>query len=382
MRKRAKHYRKHYHSSINKNIKKIEDGLLFPTSKTYSSSSKSAKERISSSRKRRSSTSISYHQPSNFQNETQTSKVRNQNSTTRNEVHSNQKHSIDKTRFLLVSKRLSQQLIVSNTPSTEENFYSSSSHNNVQLSSLNKNFALYRLPRNSGLSCLVQDSNGQYRRKTVFFVSRKNILPNQTCKNDLSSCKTNGLSLNQHQYMFSSRNSLRSRRSSVDSSKQSFRYLSSLERYVLLTCPHCVDGAPAVDSTKKTELHLRETIDEQIDPTIGRLHPSRTLRFNLEAENNRSQSCFSRFFFSIRKMIFPNFTRGLRQRSNSSNFLTRLLSAFKGSSNDRQSSDSISSTSTSNRSNLFCWTCFEMDGEDETLSSVDSGSVIFVSLRD
>ena len=53
----------------------------------------------------------------------------------------------------------------------------------------------------------------------------------------------------------------------------------------------------------------------------------------------------------------------------------RFLSNFKNSMSFTQESNSLSSGSNINLlDNLFCWTCLEMTGDDDSLSSVDSGS--------
>lgn len=61
-------------------------------------------------------------------------------------------------------------------------------------------------------------------------------------------------------------------------------------------------------------------------------------------------------------------------------FFTRLLSAFKVSSRNRRFS--LLSTNSSNLiDNLFCWTCFEMTGDDDSLSSVDSGELFLYQFK-
>ena len=112
----------------------------------------------------------------------------------------------------------------------------------------------------------------------------------------------------------------------------------------------------------KTTRFLSEcSIDEQIDPFVT-MNPSKEV-----IVSSSNTSLLFRLMSFIRKTLKPKEAEPNFPRSKPT-----LFQRFQSVLHALRNSSSISTIATA-RSGLSCWTCLEMDADDEILSSVDSG---------
>jgi len=379
MRNRVICCEKLHHSSINKNLKRIENRLLLPKPNFRPSCSERTNEKTVRSQKKISETN-SCNRSTSLLNKIRNEDKRKNSNSTRNWEQSgeNCNFSISKTKQTTRQFAGSKPRLIINNMNTCSICLNKLNGSVSELSSRNKKIALYRLSRDSGVSCMIQDANGHYHQRTVFFIHEKG-LNNQAQKDNLSSASTtekcsnykedtlsSGVSPQHHQIHHASRHSKLDR--------VNYQLPCNYSSSPIFACSHCTEKIRANLCTNAKELNCFHTIDPQIDPTISRSHPLLGNGSGTPSRNSRIRSCFFRFFFSVRNFFFPNSVDNPEQQPIRLNFINKFLASFKSSStSDRRSLDCASSTTTLTGNNLFCWTCIEMNGDDESLSSVDSG---------
>ena len=247
--------------------------------------------------------------------------------------------------------------------------------------SFGNQIAFYRISRDAGKPCMVQESDGQYRQKTVYLVPTKMASNHQKPNPGLHLSRNANFLLKKYETT-----------SSLTRNQQRFTTLGQLNHKNAVTsnilakrfgpnyvpsypCPRCMyvshQNAPNISVTLPM-LHCA-SIDQQIDPEITSFDSSQVQR-STRTENIRRKP-LSKFFSTARKFFFSNSSHHWNLQPSDRNFSKRLRTAFQKTIDGRQSSSSFSSLTTVKQSKMFCWTCFEMDGEDETLSSVDSGKL-------
>ena len=252
----------------------------------------------------------------------------------------------------------------------------------VRTSMLDKVY-LRQIPSKSGISCLIQDTDGSYRRKRAFLVPRRrtlldcNVGKTTTIHSSSTSAKDTESSFPvcwSYATAPNRRKIIRSKSLPSSSLLNQYTKCHDSQRYKLSTSSDLSYALNRNNLCRENSTTLPttfEAFEKQIDPTFTFLPQTEP---TCPRPNNRA-SLWSRLLYRFRKIFAPKSFSDTNIPSSRSNVFSRFLSVFHSWSKNLETAERTSSISTPTRSNLFCWTCFEMDGDDETLSSVDSGKI-------